>query len=111
MLIKCKNRIDVEQLFSSTVYNVGYFDLCVYCHKEVEKEYFEYEGESIGQPYRCDCDRAKDELRVKEDLFKSMKKLDAFIDEDKINKSTKEYLISEINRAYEEKDPWILNEL
>lgn len=111
MIIKCRNKIDAEQLFSSTTYQTELFDKCVYCHSDVENDFYEYNGEYVGQPYRCDCDKAKEELRAKEELFNAIRHLESFIDENRVNKTTKEYLISEINRTYEEEAPSVLDYL
>lgn len=111
MIIKCRNRINNEILFSSTTYQSEFFDKCVYCHKDVENDFFEYEGEFIGQPYRCDCEHALDELKAKEQLYLSIKSLEANIDVELVNNKQREFLIGEINRAYEEEHPTILDYL
>lgn len=107
-MLRVRNKIDKEMLFSSTTYKTQFFDKCIYCHADVENDYYEYEGEYVGQPFRCDCDKAKEELKAKEDLYKTLKKLEKDVDVKKINKITKEALISEIERAYEENDEYIL---
>lgn len=80
-IIRVRNVIDLEKLFSSTTYPTEEFDRCVYCHKYVENDFFEYNGECIGQPYRCTCDNAIQELTAKEELFKTLKQLEEHIDE------------------------------
>lgn len=108
-IIGVRNKIDSEKLFSSTTYPTEAFDRCVYCHNYVENDFFEYNGEYIGQPYRCNCDNAIEELKSKEELFKTLIQLEEHVDKDRVNEATKEYLISEVNRAYEEECPEILN--
>lgn len=98
-----RNVIDLESLFSSTTYKTNFYDKCIYCHKNVENDYFEYEKEYVGQPYRCNCENAKKELEEKEKLFRSISKLQENVDYNKINVETKKELIEAIDRAYNEK--------
>lgn len=107
-MLRVRNKIDKETLFSSTTYKTTFFDKCIYCHADVENDYYEHEGEYIGQPFRCDCEKAKEELKAKEHLYTTLKELEKDVDVNKINKTTKEALISEIERAYEENDEEVL---
>lgn len=99
-------RYDVEKeyFFSSTTYKTEYFDRCVYCHKNVENDYFEFDGEVIGMPYRCNCKDAVAELKLKEEFFESMSLLQRDVDSIRINNITKHALISKIEDAYDEEN-------
>lgn len=103
-----RNKIDIKILLSSTTYKTEYFDKCIYCHEDVENNYYKYEGEIIGMPYRCNCEKAKEELKAKELLLKKLTSLQGNIDIETINKVTKHAIINEIDRAYEEECEEIL---
>lgn len=90
--------------FSSTTYKTDYFDRCVYCHSNVENDYFEYNEEIIGMPYRCNCDEAVKELKIKEEFFENIIQLQKDIDSDRINNVTKHALINMIEDAYEDEN-------
>jgi hypothetical protein len=107
-ILRLRNTIHTEQLFSSTTYKTNSFDRCIYCHKNVENDYYEYKGELVGMPYRCSCNKAKEELKAKEFLLETLVKLRRDVDIETINKTTKEALIEEIDRAYREKSEDIL---
>lgn len=93
-----------EYFFSSTTYKTDYFDRCVYCHENVENDYFEYNGELMGMPYRCSCEEALKEIKIKEDFFNNIVQLQKNIDADRINNVTKYALISMIEQAYDEEN-------
>ena len=97
-----RNKIGITTLLSSTTYKTEFFDKCIYCHKDVENDYHEYNGEVIGMPYRCNCEKAKEELNAKELLLEKLSNLQQDIDVEAINKVTKQAIISELDRAYEE---------
>lgn len=107
-LLRLRNKAETETLLSSTTYKTNYFDQCIYCHKYVESNYFEYNGE-FYQPHRCSCDKAKEELKLKNDFLNKLNELKQDIDVDEINKITKEAIISEVERAYEENVEEILD--
>lgn len=106
-----RNNIKAEILLSSTTYRTNYYDKCVYCHKDVENDYYEYNDELIGMPYRCTCDKAQEELDAKEALLRKIVELQVNIDVNTINKTTKEHLICEIDRAYEDGCEDMINSL
>lgn len=103
-IIGIRHPIDNNFLFSSTTYKTDGFDQCVYCHKMVENDFFDIDGEYVGQPYRCTCEKAKKELIAKEKLYYELQELGKDLDVDKINKITKDSYISEINRIYDDED-------
>lgn len=109
-ILRTRNSIDKVILLSSTTYKTDYFDRCVYCHKDVENDYYEYNGEVIGMPYRCNCEKAKEELKAKELLLNTMTMLEKDIEVDRINNVTKYALLNEIERAYEEENEYILRD-
>lgn len=96
--------IPSEYFFSSTTYKTGYFDRCVYCHKNVENDFFEYNGEYFGSPYRCNCKDAINELEIKEKFFNDISNLYKEIDIYRINNITKYALIDKIEEAYDEEN-------
>lgn len=93
-----------EYFFSSSTYKTGYFDRCIYCHSDVENDYFEYNGEIVGMPYRCNCEDAVREIKIKEAFFDSMASLYESVDIDRINNVTKYALIDMIEEAYDNED-------
>lgn len=99
--LNLRNQIDIETLLSSTTYKTNFFDRCIYCHKDVESDYFQY-NEEWYQPNRCNCEKAKEELKLKETLLNELTNLQKDIDIDKINEVTKESIICEVERAYDE---------
>lgn len=111
MIIGGRNNIDIEQLFSSTTYKTNSFDRCIYCHKDVENDYYRYNGEFIGQPYRCNCENAKKELEAKESLFKTLMELQKSVDVEKINSETKEAIEKRIDKAFKENKPHLIKNL
>lgn len=96
-----RNQISTTALLSSTTYKTNTFDRCGYCHKEVESGYFSYNNEYY-QPHRCDCKKAKEEIMLKENFLTKISELQGDMDITKINEVTKETMISEIKRAFEE---------
>ena len=109
-ILRARNTIDKVTLLSSTTYRTDYFDRCVYCHKDVENDYYAYKGEIIGMPYRCKCENAKKELKAKELLLDILIMLEKDIEVDRINNVTKHALLNEIERAYEEENECILKD-
>ena len=93
-----RNEIPVTKLLSSTTYRINSFDRCVYCHKNVENDYWDYNGEWY-QPYRCDCKKAIEELKAKETLLDTLAELQKDIDVEEINEVTKESIVNELNRG------------
>lgn len=106
-----RNHIKIETLLSSTTYRTNYFDKCIYCHKDVENDYYEFNNKLIGMPYRCDCEKSQEELIAKEVLLEKIIKLQKGINVDTINKATKQSIINEVDRAYEEGVEDILDSL
>lgn len=103
-----RNKIDTITLLSSTTYKTDFFDKCIYCHEDVENYYYNYKGKNIGMPYRCDCSEAKEELKAKELLLEKLISLQNGVDVETINKVTKQTIINEVDRAYEEEKEDIL---
>ncbi len=102
-LLNVKNQIDILNLLSSRTYPTEGFNQCVYCDESVENDYYNFNGDFYSyMPYRCNCKNAKQELLAKENLLKTLNILDNCINIEKINDSTKEYELSEINRKYED---------
>jgi hypothetical protein len=110
-ILRLRNNIDIQQLLSSTTYKTDFFDKCIYCHKSVENDYYQYKGKLIGMPYRCDCSGAELELKAKEVLLEKLISLQKSVDVKIINKATKEAILGEINRAYEENSEDILRSI
>ncbi len=97
-----RNQINIISLLSSTTYKTDFFDKCIYCHKDIENDFYEYKGENIGMTYRCKCEKAKEELESKKQLLEKLMNLQRDIDVKTINKVTKQAIINEFERAYEE---------
>lgn len=91
-----------EYFFSSTTYKTECFDRCVYCHSNVENDYFKYNGEFVGMPYRCNCEEALKELKLKEEFYVDMHRLHSSLDVDRINNITKYAIIEVIEQAFED---------
>ncbi|MPN21961.1 hypothetical protein SDC9_169343 [bioreactor metagenome] len=109
-VLHLNNEIGIESLLSSTTYGTELYDRCIYCHEYADGEQFEYDG-SYYMPHRCECDKAKEELKAKETLLIELNRLQESIDTDKLNEITKEYLINRINRAYEMGNKYLLESI
>lgn len=106
MIIDTENLVSVEQMLSSTTYPTGYFNKCVYCNKDVENDYFEYNSE-FYQPYRCNCEKAKEELKLKEEILskcRDLEKLNENIDSDYVNKQYFEMELRDLKDKYNIKE-------
>lgn len=95
--------VSLNSMLSSTTYPVyGSFNRCVYCDKDVENDYFEYEH-NFYQSYRCNCKKAKQELLIKEEAMHKLKELESlnkFIDTDKINKCLYNQEMEKLKKEY-----------
>lgn len=102
--------INVGTLLSSrTYYNHGGFNLCVYCHKQVESYdwYIHRCEDNIDHwvaPTVCDCELAQKEVKVKRELLAKLTELDKYIDSDLVNRETLKAKIEEITEEFVDED-------
>lgn len=101
MLLGLRNDIDINNLLSSRTYKTDFFDKCVYCNKDVENDYYEYKDEWY-QPFRCNCEKALEELSEKELFLNKIEELNKSIDYKLINKEHKDILINIIEESFKE---------
>ena len=103
-VIRYEEILDVENLLSSNTYETEYYNKCIYCDAEVENEYYEYDGEWY-QPHRCNCDGAKKELDIKENILRASLKLNdlnEYIDVDRYLKNKYEAEMNILNNKFED---------
>ena len=102
--------INVKTLLSSrTYYNYNGFNLCVYCHQEVESYdwYIHRCEDNIDHwvaPTVCNCELAQQEVKIKKELLSKLIELDNYIDSDSINRGTLKAKIEELTDEFVDKD-------
>lgn len=100
-LLGLRADIEINDLLSSTTYKTDRFDHCIYCHNEIENDYYDYKGEWY-QPYRCKCENAIKELEIKETMLEEVLKLREGVDFKRINDETKQGRIKKIEKMYKQ---------
>ena len=101
-MLDLRNNITIQELFSSTTYKTRMYDKCIYCNSDVENDYYVLNDGYVCQAYRCNCECAKEELKVKENLYYRLFELQKNIDKEQMLKNMHDMEVEKLDKKYED---------